>query len=41
MEQAWREIKKHPQTRVDIDIFQMGIVLFNPDLQKESYIVKF
>ncbi len=35
------KIKQHPKIRVDMDLFQMGITLFNPDLQKESYIVKF
>ena len=41
MERAWVEIKQHEKIRVDIDLFQMGIALFNQDLQKESYIVKF
>jgi hypothetical protein len=41
MERAWNKIKQHPKIRVDMDLFQMGITLFNPDLQKESYIVKF
>ena len=41
MELAWNEIRQHPKIRVDMDLFQMGITLFNPDLQKESYIVKF
>ena len=41
MERAWNKINQQPKIRVDIDLFQMGITLFNPDLQKESYIVKF
>ena len=41
MELAWNKIRQHPKIRVDMDLFQMGITLFNPDLQKESYIVKF
>ena len=41
MELAWNQIKQHEKIRVDLDLFQMGITLFNQDLQKESYIVKF
>lgn len=41
MELAWAQIKQHEKIRVDMDLFQMGIVLFNPDLQKQSYIVQF
>jgi len=41
MERAWTEIKQHNNIRVDMDLFQMGILLFNQDLQKESYVVKF
>lgn len=41
MTKAWNEIKSHPQVRVSIDIFQMGIVFFNQELQKEHYILRF
>ncbi len=41
MTQAWEEIKKCPKVRVTIDLFFYGIVLFDPDLQEEDYILFF
>lgn len=37
MEQAWRTIKDHPKVTSTIDLFQMGIVFFNPVLNKKHY----
>jgi predicted O-methyltransferase YrrM len=41
MEQAWKTIRNHPKICLSIDIFEMGIVFFNTDLIKQSYIVAF
>jgi len=41
MENAWKEIKKDPRVRVTIDMFSFGIVLFDSELQKEDYILRF
>ena len=41
MSQMWEEIKKRPEVRVTIDMFSYGIVLFDPDLQKEDYMLFF
>lgn len=41
MEEAWQEIMKDGQTRVCIDLFQMGIVFFREELSKENYILRF
>jgi predicted O-methyltransferase YrrM len=40
MEQAWKEIKNHPQVTSTIDIFHMGIVFLNPMLVKKHYKVR-
>ncbi|MBN2757653.1 MAG: class I SAM-dependent methyltransferase [Bacteroidales bacterium] len=41
MEQAWKTIKSNPKTKVSIDLFQFGIVLFKEELSKEHFIVRF
>ena len=41
MTQAWKQIINHPRVRVSIDIFQMGIVFFDDELQKEDYRLRF
>lgn len=37
MELAWKVIKEHPKVTSSIDLFQMGIVFFNTDLNKKHY----
>lgn len=37
MTKTWRRIKKHPATTATLDLFQLGIVFFNPDLHKRAY----
>ncbi len=41
MEEAWEEIKHHPQVTVTIDIFQMGIVFFRTEQAKQHFVVKY
>lgn len=40
MEEAWRQITRHPSVRVSIDLFQMGLVFFRPGLSPERYILR-
>jgi len=37
MELAWAKVKSHPKVMSTIDLFQIGIVFFNPDLHKKHY----
>jgi predicted O-methyltransferase YrrM len=39
MMEAWEEIKKDEKTRVCLDLFRMGIVLFHPVLQKQNFTI--
>lgn len=41
MEEAWAEIKQSEKVRVTIDMFFFGIVLFDSDLQKEDYTLRY
>jgi predicted O-methyltransferase YrrM len=39
MEEAWTEIKNHPQVTVTIDTFQWGIVFFRKEQAKEHFVI--
>lgn len=39
MEEAWTEIKNHPQVTVTIDTFQWGIVFFRKEQTKEHFVI--
>ncbi|MEZ4786748.1 MAG: class I SAM-dependent methyltransferase [Flavobacterium haoranii] len=39
MEEAWKEIKNHPQVTVTIDTFQWGIVFFRKEQKKEHFTI--
>ena len=41
MKEAWENIKRHPQVTASIDIFDAGLVFFNPDFSKQHYILNF
>ncbi len=41
MEEAWKIIKSNPKVTVTIDLFQLGIVFFNPDLYKKDYKMRY
>jgi predicted O-methyltransferase YrrM len=41
MESAWEKIKGHPKVMSTIDLFQVGIVFFNPDLHKKHYKMRY
>lgn len=40
MEDAWGQIKNHPKITVTIDLFELGIVFFNPELSKENFVLR-
>ena len=41
MQEAWFEIKHHPRVKITIDLFQMGLVFFRDELNKEDFILRF
>ncbi len=42
MEQAWEEVKQHPQVTMTIDLFFIGIVLLRRDFKvKQDFVVRF
>lgn len=41
MERAWQSVKSHPRVTSTIDLFSMGIVFFNPDLNKKHYKMRY
>jgi len=41
MEKAWKSIQEDPRVTTTIDLFQLGIVFFNPDLHKNHYKMRF
>ena len=42
MEQAWETIKRHPSVRCTIDLFFIGIVLFQQEFrEKQNFVVRF
>ncbi|UCG26655.1 MAG: SAM-dependent methyltransferase, partial [Bacteroidales bacterium] len=41
MEDAWKIIKKHPEVKVTIDLFQLGVVFFRTELSKQDFVIKF
>lgn len=41
MQEAWEEIKAHPEVSVTVDLFFQGIVFFRKELQKQDFIIRF
>jgi predicted O-methyltransferase YrrM len=41
MQQAWEEIKQHPQVSITIDLFWIGLVFFKKGQAKENFKIKF
>lgn len=41
MEEAWEIICKHPRVTVSIDLFQLGVVFFRRECQKQHFIVRY
>jgi hypothetical protein len=41
LRQEWKEIRKHPDVKVTIDLFQLGLVFFRDELSKEDFVIHF
>ncbi|MTI19876.1 class I SAM-dependent methyltransferase [Fulvivirga sp. RKSG066] len=41
MEKVWAAIKNHYQVTLTVDVYQMGIVFFNPDIRKQHYVLQY
>lgn len=41
MQEAWNMIRQHPQVRVSVDLFHLGILFLNPELKPAHYNLKF
>jgi predicted O-methyltransferase YrrM len=41
MEQAWQKIVNHPQVTVSVDLFQLGIIFFRKECQKQHFVVRY
>ena len=41
MDQAWKAIKDHPLSRTTVDLFQCGLVFFDPEMPKQNFILEF
>jgi hypothetical protein len=40
MEAAWEEIKTHPEVRVSIDTFFLGLVFFRKEQVKQHFTIR-
>lgn len=41
MQEAWQEIKEHPDVRVTIDLYTMGLVFFRNELSRQDFVIRF
>jgi predicted O-methyltransferase YrrM len=41
MEEAWEEIKLHPEVTVTIDLFFLGIIFFRKEQAKENFVIRY
>jgi predicted O-methyltransferase YrrM len=41
MEEAWEEIKAHPQVTVTVDLFFLGLVFFRKEQHREHFTIRF
>lgn len=41
MYKAWKNVRKKHGVTLTVDMFRMGMVFFNPDLQKENFAIRF
>jgi predicted O-methyltransferase YrrM len=41
MTEAWNTIRCHPQVKVSIDLYHMGIIFFKEELSKEDFTLRF
>lgn len=41
MENAWKQITEHYSVTLSLDLYQLGLIFFNPELRKQHYILQF
>ncbi|ELR68683.1 Hypothetical protein C900_05946 [Fulvivirga imtechensis AK7] len=41
MEKAWKHIIQHYSVTLSLDLYQLGLVFFNPELRKQHYVLQF
>ena len=41
MKELWQQIKQHPKTGISFDLYDVGVVCFDPNKIKQHYIVNF
>lgn len=41
MYQAWTEIRIYPQVRISVDLYQAGLLFFDPKFEKNHYVLEF
>ncbi len=41
MTQAWERVKAHPKVIASIDLFQMGLVFFNPEITPGHHLIRY
>ena len=41
MQEAWNIIRRHPEVKVSIDLYYMGVVFFKEELSKEDFTLRF
>lgn len=40
MDKAWQEIHQHYEVSLSVDLFQVGIIFFTPELSKQHYVLE-
>jgi len=40
MDAVWKKIKNHAEVQISIDTYDLGILLFNPELSKKNYVLR-
>lgn len=41
MKEAWDEIRNHPEVTCSIDLYQIGVIFFKEELQKQHWVLTF
>lgn len=41
MKEAWEQIKNHPESKITVELFQLGMVFFRKGLRKQNFLVRF
>jgi len=40
MDAVWKKIRSHEKVQISIDTYDLGILLFNPELSKKNYVLR-